>query len=77
MMTEIQWLETFGENLYEMILESGSTQEAIADKTNLSQSTISRYIHSQQIPSIKAIINLAYVLDCGIDDLIDFGSMIE
>lgn len=77
MITEIQWLETFGENLYEMILESGYTQAEIADKTYLSQPTISNYIHGKTMPSIKAIINLAYVFDCGIDDLIDFGSMIE
>lgn len=77
MMTEIQWLETFGENLYEMMQEARLTQEELAAKTYLSQPTISNYIHGKTMPSIKAIINLAYVLDCGIDDLIDFGSMIE
>ena len=76
-MTEVEWLEVFGDNLYEMILESGYTQNELADKAGLSQAAISGYINNRKMPGIKAIVNLSYALDCRIDDLIDFGDMIE
>lgn len=76
-MTETQWLEIFGENLKEMIEGYGYTQRDLADETGLAESTISRYISKKQMPCIKALVNIAYVLDCSLDDLMDFGDRIE
>lgn len=75
-MTEVEWLDTFGDNLYELMQESGYTQIELADKSYLSQATISNYINKQKMPGIKAIVNLSYALDCRVDDLVDFGDMI-
>lgn len=75
-MTETEWLDIFSNNLIDVLNEQGYSQEELAYETNLSQSTISKYINKKQMPSLKAIINIAYTLDCSIDELIDFGEKI-
>ena len=76
-MTETQWLEIFGDNLKDMIDGTGYSQKDLAEDTGLAESTISRYISKKQMPCIRALINIAYVLDCSLDDLMDFGDRIE
>lgn len=75
-MTEVEWLDIFSANLIDMLNEQGYSQEELAYETNLSQGTISKYINKKQMPSLKTIINIAYALDCSIDELIDFGDTI-
>ena len=75
-MSEIEWMHIFGDNLVDIMAERGYNQEQLADATGLTQATISKYINKKQIPSIKAIINLAYALDCTTDELIEFGDRI-
>ena len=75
-MSEVEWIDIFADNLAEMLMEARMTQRELADETGLSESTISRYLHKQAIPSLKAIVNIAYALDCSMDDLIDFGDMV-
>lgn len=76
-MSEQEWLEIFGDNLPSILEEYGLSQRDLADEIGVSESTISKYIHKKQIPSIKAIVNMVYALDIEFDDLIDFGSPIE
>lgn len=76
-MTETQWLDTFGDNLTSMLYDARLTQRDLADMTGLSESTISFYIRKQKMPGIKAILKIAYALDCEVSELIDFGSIIE
>lgn len=72
-MTELEWLDIFGDNLTDMLTEHRMTQRELADKANLAESTISDYIHKRKMPGTKAIVNIAYALDCSTDELIDFG----
>lgn len=76
-MTEIKWLEIFGDNLTSILYEAKLTQRDLADMTGLSEGTISNYINKRQMPGIKAIINIADALGCGVDDLICFGDRID
>ena len=76
-MSEIEWLDIFGDNLVERLEEANMTQKELAEEAMLADSTISQYIHKVRTPSIKAIINIAYALDCDVDELIDFGDIIE
>ena len=76
-MSEIEWISIFGDNLIDIMDEKGYTQEQLANETGLTQSTISKYINKKQMPSIKAVVNLAYALDCTTDELIEFGDIIE
>jgi transcriptional regulator with XRE-family HTH domain len=76
-MSEQEWLDIFASNLDAMIRDKGMTQLDLADDTGLSKSTISSYINARKMPGVKAIVNIAYALDCDVSDLIDFGETIE
>lgn len=75
-MTEQEWLDIFGDNLAEIMAEQGYSQRDLADEAGLSESAISYYVNKQRLPSIKAIINMAYVLDQDLNNFIDFGDRI-
>lgn len=75
-MSEAEWIDIFGDNLREMLSEYGITQRELADEAGLSESTVSRYLNKQMAPSIFAVINIAHVLNCSIDELVDFGDRI-
>lgn len=76
-MSELEWLDIFGDNLVEMLEYANMSQRDLADEAGLSESTISNYINKRKIPSLRAIINIAYALDCDLTDLIDFGDKID
>ena len=76
-MTGNEWLEEFSDNLMLLIKEKKYTQEEVAREAGLSDSALSSYINGIRKPGIKAVINISYVLDCSIDELVDFGEMIE
>lgn len=76
-MTEVEWIETFGDNLADLLKYSHMTQREMSDAAGISESMISDYIHKRKAPGLKAIINIAYSLGCSVDDLMDFEEMIE
>lgn len=75
-LTEQEWLDIFGDNLLEMMCEYGINQGDLAEESGLSEATISKYLNKKQLPGIKAIVNIATVLECSIDDLVYFGDRI-
>ena len=75
-MTEMEWLQIFGNNLAYHLQATGMSQSELAKAAGLEQGSISRYIGARQMPGIKAIINIANVLGISIDEFIDFGSVI-
>ena len=75
-MSELEWLEIFSSNLRELIEEKKITQKELAIMSGLSEGAISYYVHGQKIPSIRAIINIAYAIEISINELIDFGDVI-
>lgn len=76
-MTEVEWLDIFANNLVEMLEDANMSQRELADIAGLSEGAVSGYINKRKIPSLRAIINIAYALDCSVEDLIDFGDVIE
>lgn len=75
-MTEIEWINIFGDNLITMLQERRMTQRDLSDMTGLSEATISKYVNKQQAPSLKAIINISWALNIDVSELIDFGERI-
>ena len=75
-MSEQEWLDIFGDNLRDMLDRARMTQRELADATGLSDTAISYYINKLKLPGIRAIINIAYALDCDVAELIDFGDRI-
>ena len=75
-MNEQEWLNIFGDNLRDMLSDANMTQRELADDTGLAEATISHYLNKRRMPTVRAIINIAYSLDCDINDLIDFGDKV-
>lgn len=75
-MTEVEWLDIFGDNLREIMSDKGYSQRELADATGLSECMISYYVNKRCIPSVRAIINMAYELNMDLNDFIDFGDRI-
>lgn len=75
-MTELEWMDIFGDNLRDILKEYGMTQKDLADESGLSETTISRYIKKQRIPNMKAIVNIANALDLTTDELINLDERI-
>lgn len=75
-MTELEWMDIFGDNLKDMLKDYGMTQKDLANETGLSKSTISQYINKQKVPSMKAIVNIANALDVTTDELINLDERI-
>ena len=69
-MTELEWLDEFGDNLADRLIYANMTQRELADEAGLSEAAVSSYIRKQKIPSLKAIINIAYVLGITVDELL-------
>ena len=76
-MSELEWMDIFGDNLRDALKDANMSQRELAEVTGLHESTISRYIHKTLFPSLQAIINISYALDMGIDELVDFGAPID
>jgi transcriptional regulator with XRE-family HTH domain len=77
LMTEKYWLRLFTANLLKRMTEARVSQKELADLTGLSQGTISKYTRAKQMPTTKALLNISYVLQCTVDELIDFGEQIR
>lgn len=69
-MTELECCEIFADNLRQLMFETGYSQTDLAWDAYLDQSTISKYLKGDRLPTVKALINLCIVLDCNFNDLI-------
>lgn len=76
-MTQEEWKAIFGDNLSAILEEKGMTQSQLAKDAGLSVSRISEYVNKRTVPTIFALINIAYALDMSTDELIDFGERID
>ena len=75
-MTELEWMDIFGDNLRDILKEYGMTQRQLAEETGLTEATISNYINKRKIPSMRAIVNIANDLDISTDELINLDDRI-
>lgn len=70
-MNEDAWGLAFGQNLQSKIKDSGFTQGEIADRVDVSRQIFSRYMHGKAVPSAYKVKQLADVLNCTTDDLMN------
>lgn len=75
-MSEQEWLDIFGDNLRDILIETGYSQKDLAETTGLSEGAISSYIHKKRMPCIRALINISYELGISLDELMDFDDRI-
>lgn len=56
-------LEQIQKRLAETIKQSGMTQKALADKLQISQSSIAHYVRGDILPALDTLANLCKILD--------------
>ena len=76
-MTERELAIEFGNNLQTVLDDYNLTQRELCKMSGVDKSVISRYIHGEQIPKLKHVINIAYALECDIRDLLCTDEFIE
>lgn len=64
-------MTTFSQNLLNALEKSAISQKDLAQKTNITPATISRYINGQRNPSAYNVKKIAEVLNIGVDELLD------
>ena len=78
--TESEWLDIFAKNLASYLESKQITRYEFADKAGLTPSAVSQYLAKKRMPTVRAVINMFYALDCevnSLDDFIDFGGRIQ
>lgn len=71
-MTEADLLITFSDNLRYMMNEHCINQSELSRESGISRQSINSYLNAQRMPSLKAVVNLSYALNCDLDDLVPF-----
>lgn len=77
-MSEFEWLKIFAGNLKSLMEESHMSQRELARQSGLTESQISKYLNCQCMPSVHALVNIAYVFPmASLDDLVCFDDRLE
>lgn len=76
-MTEQEWRENFARAVLARRIEKNMSQKELAEKANITECTMSRYMKCNRTPRADAIIRIAKTLECSTDDLIMFSKHVE
>ena len=68
--SETEAIEIFSDNLRDIMEDARINLSELARESRLTQCTISKYLNKQRMPSMKAIMNLCYALNCSYQDLL-------
>lgn len=78
MMSEVRWMDRFAHSLESLLKENDMSQRDLARATGISEGTISRYLSRKCMPSVNALVNIAYAFPMAqIDEILCFGERIE
>lgn len=69
-MKEIDFIHIFANNLRYSMDYVDMSQRELADASGIDESVISRYLRGRVMPSTRCLVNIAYALDCRVEDLI-------
>lgn len=76
-MSELEWLDIFGDNLVSLLRDAKMTRRELADEIGVSEAMISYYINKRKMPSFKILLKMAYVFGISLDELADFGEAVD
>lgn len=68
-MSELDFIDIFADNLRDLMKEVGITQRELSREASITESTISKYLGKQIMPSLKNFMNICYALNCEPQDL--------
>ena len=75
-MSELEWLDIFGDNLVSLLKETRMSRRELADEIGVSEAMISYYINKRKMPSFKILLRMAYAFNISLDELVDFGEVV-
>ena len=75
--SEVEFIDIFADNLRDIMYEMDISEGELARRTGMTRAAISRYINKKRMPTLKALVNLSYVLCVPISDLIPTYAMID
>ena len=70
--TEESWKREFSSKLIKMMADKGCDQTYLSEISDISQQSISNYIHKKAIPNCYTVFKLSKALGCNVSDLVDF-----
>lgn len=76
-MTTNEWRHVFATRLKKKMNEKGMTQTELAIKSGLTRATINHYLLEERTAKIDAILNMAKVLECSVDELVYVREMVK
>lgn len=77
-MSELEWMKIFADNLRSLMEESHMSQRELARKSRLTESQISKYLNCQCMPSVHALVNIAYAFPLAtVNDLLCFYERLD
>ena len=75
--SEVEFIDIFADNLREVMKEVGITQAELADEAGINRSTISRYLNKQRMPDLVSLLNICFILECDVSDLVPTYALIR
>lgn len=70
LVTQKEWQERFGNNLDRRIRMSNITKKEFADKLNIDNVQLSRYINGHVMPTAYTLYKMTKLLNCTMDELL-------
>lgn len=71
-LSEDDWREEFASRLNYVMQIKRWTQNELSEKTGISQGMIGKYSRGESIPSVHNLTKMAAVMNCSVEELIDF-----
>ena len=75
--SEVEFIDIFADNLRDIMKDTRIGQRELAEEAHLTRETINRYLNKKTMPSLRALINICYVLNCNLYDILPACNMIE
>lgn len=75
--SEIEFIDIFADNLRDLMIEMDMSQADVARESELDRSTINRILNKKTMPTVKAVMNLCYALNCRYEDLMPTYSLVN
>lgn len=75
--SEVEFIDIFADNLRDIMYEMDISEGELARRTGMTRAAISRYLNKKRMPTLKALVNLSYVLCVQVTDLIPTYAMID
>lgn len=76
-MMKKDWQRMFSNKVRNLMQTKNITPYQLAMTSGVSRGRLSEYLNMKCMPTIFAIINIAYALDVSVNDLMDFDERIE